>query len=146
MTTTMKDPLVSAVENLERTLAEKEAGLDEDWTARLDRFMAEIKQAARQRDAVLNASDGKLVDVESPLLPSPGMDRLTDKLHDELADILEEVASVRSEVQGKAGTFTPKLSAIHGRVARLLETLKHYERDETAVVQETVNTDIGGES
>jgi hypothetical protein len=140
------DPIEFAVDSLERTLAKREVGPKQGWTAQLDHIMVGIKQAARQRDATLNSGEGNLVDVDSPLLPSPGMDRLTDRLHDELASILEEVASVRSEVQSKAVSVTPKLSAIYDRVARLLETLKHYERDETAAVLEIVNRDIGGES
>jgi hypothetical protein len=140
------DPMVSALESLEQTLADSAAGEKEDWLALLDRSLADLKQAARQRDAALDSGEGELVNLESPLVPSPGRDRRTDRLHDELDGILEEVTSVRSEVRSEAVRFTPKLGRILNRVARLLESLKHYERDETGAVQETVNTDIGGES
>jgi hypothetical protein len=141
------DPMVFALESLEQTLVDSTTTEKPDWLARLDCSLADVKQVARQRNAVLNAGNGELVNVDSPLVPSPRRDRLSDRLHDELDGILEQVASVRAEVRSEVAlSFTAKFGPIRNRVVRLLDSLKRYEKDETGAVQEAVNTDLGGES
>src|SRR5262249_21329532 len=119
------DPIVSALEGLERTPAQHPAREKENSIALPDGCPAGMRRGVRQRAAALKSDEGKLVDVESPLLPSPAMDRLTDRLREELGEILDEVASLRSEIRRQGGA-APRIGAVRARLAHLLATLQHY--------------------
>jgi len=134
------DPIMSAVENLERALTETPDGRAEMWAAEVDRALSDIRRSVKERDAELKTRGGQLVDVDRPLLPSPTMDRHVNDLRHELDGVLEEVASLR--LQARNGN--PELGAFRQRAQRLLTILRSFEQQEGALIQEAVNTDIGG--
>ena len=135
-----RDSVHAAVEDLERALVKEPHRSAADWADQMDQAFVAVKRAVRERDADLKTSGGQLVDVASARMPSPTVDRQAGDLCHELEGVLDEVAALEAEVGGGTGD----LSAVHNRIARLLRALRRFERAEADVVQDAVNTDIGG--
>ncbi|HEV3255500.1 MAG TPA: hypothetical protein VG013_01345 [Gemmataceae bacterium] len=158
------DVLSPALDRLERALAERGAGRERDWVERVDQALAAVEQGVRQHAATLEAPDGRVVDVDSPRLPSPTVSRRAAKLHQELDGFLVETRALRAKVRGasqglgiavspsglagalavapEAGAI-PDFSVFCKRAKELLEALNHYEEEEADLILEAVTTDIG---
>jgi hypothetical protein len=142
--TAQRDNLVAAVAQLEKALAGPDAGPDagpEASRQRLDAALAALVQAVDEHGRALDAGEGRVVDVESPRLPSPTVDRQVGQLHRELQELRGEAAAVRDRLA--AGAATPDFGPLRGRVRRLLECLQRYNQDEARVILDSVTTDIG---
>jgi hypothetical protein len=156
-----KKTLEAAVTGLERALA-TDAG--PDWAGRVGQALDRLEQAVREHNQALAATDGRLVEVDRPLLPSPTVDRRTEELRRDLDGFLEEAKALRGQVRGaapgaglgvgaagQAGAreVAPEAGAAADfgvfcqRARRLLEALHHFEEEETDLVQDSVTTDIG---
>ena len=137
---TGRDPLSSAVQELERALSMTSATRESDWVARMDRTLVAVKRAVAQRDTDLKTRGTLLVDVASDSASSPTAARLADELRHELDGVLEEVESLRSRAAGVA----PDHGAFRNRVARLLDALRSFSCQESGMILEAVNRDVGG--
>ena len=137
---TGRDPLSSAVQDLERGLSMTSATRESDWVARMDRALVEVGRAVAQRDTDIKTRATLLVDVASDSASSPTAARLADELRHELDGVLEEVASLRSHT----ANATPDLGMFRQRVARLLDALRSFSCQESGMILEAVNRDIGG--
>jgi hypothetical protein len=155
--------LLEATTQLEQALAAPATDRGDSWRRRMEQALAQFEEAVRQHSASLAASGGKLVDVDRPLLPSPGVDHHVDRLREELKSFLEETQRLRGRVsqvvppdgpasaEGIAGALSvaPELGAIPDfgifckRGRSLVEALQHYEQEEAELILRSVNTDIG---
>ena len=137
---TGRDPLSSAVQDLVRAPSMTSAIRESDWVARMDSALLEVERAVAQRDTDLKTRGTLLVDVASDSASSPTAARLADELRHELDGVLEEVASLRSHTAGAA----PGMGTFRKRVARLLDALRSFSCQESGMILEAVNRDIGG--
>jgi hypothetical protein len=128
--------LVEAVRGLEQALAG-----GGDLPRRLGPALVAVEQAVRQHERVLDADGPRVVDIESPRIPSPIVTREVGKLHGELEELLGEARALRDRLSG--GGPAPDPARLRERVRRLLEALARFDEQEARVIQETVNTDIG---
>jgi hypothetical protein len=129
-----QESIRAAVEELEHTL---------DTTGdrgRLDRALAGIEQAVREHAEALDGE--RLIDVENPRLPSPGVDRKVGALRQELGELLAQTRVLRDRL-GQASGDTPDFGPLRARFRRLLRSFGQYEADEVCVILDTLNTDIG---
>jgi hypothetical protein len=133
--TAERDNLVEAVRGLEQVLAD-----GGDLSRRLGHALAAVEQAVRRHQQALEADGPRVVDIESPRIPSPVVTREVGKLHGELEDLLGEARALHDRLSGGPAPDPVKLRE---RARRLLEALAHYDEEEARVIQETVNTDIG---
>jgi hypothetical protein len=159
-----QDPIVRAADALERAAAADSAGRDRDWIDTVDRALAAVEQAVRQRAEVLREPDGQLLDVDRPRVPSPAVDRRTEGLERELHQFLDEVQALRSQVRGAAEGLgmaiapdelagalpvapeagaAADLAVFRQHARRLAEEVRRFEREETDLILDAVNTDIG---
>jgi ABC-type transporter Mla subunit MlaD len=143
-----KETLSAAVTNLEQALRGA-APWSRAWALLVEQALTSVEQAVRRQDTFLAATDGNVVDVESGLANSPGMERRLAHLHEELAGFLGEVDTLRKRVQrvleGGAAEVPPSpFDNFHRRAEALLDALQGYEQEEAQLIQESVNTDIGG--
>src|SRR5438270_9863969 len=97
-----QDPIVTAAEALERSVAADAGGRTQDWVRDVDAALAAVEQVVRQRAEALRGPDGQLLDVDRPRLPSPDVSRRTEDLERELRQFLDEVQALRRQVQGAA--------------------------------------------
>jgi hypothetical protein len=134
------DNLVSAVADLEQALANRSsraAGRNQ----RLDQALAALEQAVRRHREALDPGDGRVVDVESPRLPSPTVTRQLGALHRELDQLLRDAGALRDRLSG--GAAAADVGPLRTQVRQLLQSLGRYNEDEARVIQDSVNTDIG---
>jgi hypothetical protein len=137
----MRDNILAAVNELERTLDVGDAGRGPERSGRLDRALATVEEAVRLHAEALDASGGNLIDVEGPRIPSPTVTREVGGLRQELDEMLDEVSALREKLAG--GAAGPDFGPCRQRARRLAESLEHYEEEEARVILDTINTDIG---
>lgn len=141
--------LLSAMENLEQAIAPDPGRGPRVWAARVDQALFGVEQAIRGEGAVITAAADGNIDPGNGQTPSPGMDRRVDHLRDELADLLDEAASLRGQVRQvlEGISQNPLAPAVftrfRSRIDDLLNGLGTYEQEETRLILETTSTDIG---
>src|SRR4051794_18825579 len=94
-----KEPLGASVEELERVLAEEGAPSGPDWAKRVDRALSLIESAVCEHQKTLESSEGRVINVESPRMPSPTVDRRLAELQRDLEEFLKETRALRTNVQ-----------------------------------------------
>lgn len=158
------ETLKAAAERLEKVLDENKFGPDQGWTDRVDRALADIEQAVQVHASALQPADGRIVKVDRPRLPSPGVDRRAAALRQELDELLRETTELRAKVKGVAAAFgvnvnpsglagalpvapeagaLPDFGVFRQRVKHLADGLERYEEEEAHLILDSVNTDIG---
>ena len=154
--------LTKAVEELKRVLREDIPGRESAWSRRLDEALARVEQAASQHRACLKDDQGRVVDVDTPLNPSPTVARRSDELRQELDALLREAGRLRGKLatlhpdpnldpQTAAGALpvAPEAADVadYGvfceRVETLLQRFEHFDADESELIQESVTLDLG---
>jgi hypothetical protein len=156
-----KSSLREAVDGLKRAL--DDAGRGRTWAGRVGRALAAVEQAVRRHRATLKDSEGRAVDVDTALNPSPTVDRRTDEFRQELGSFLREAQALREKVGGLhpmdgttdpstiAGALSvaPEAAALTDfgvfceRAEQLVQGLEHYNEEEAVLIQESVNLDLG---
>src|SRR5262249_14975386 len=99
------DALLNAADKLEGALAADVAGQERDWSDRVDQALDQVMEAVRQRAATWKSPEGKVVEVESPRLPSPVVARRGSELRRDLDDFLEQATALQADVRNTARTF-----------------------------------------
>src|SRR6185437_7678724 len=94
-----KCSLANAVKELKRVLAEDAAGREKDWTGRMGQALSALEQSVRQHRAKLEDAEGRVVEVESSLTPSPTVARRADQLREELDRLLQDAHALRGKLQ-----------------------------------------------
>jgi hypothetical protein len=161
---TKRDRFVASIERLEQALAGPSAGNERGWRNRVDQALAEVAVTARQHAASLEGPDIPLVDVDRPLLPSPGVARRSEELRQQLDGFALETQALRiklramppaaeapANVANLAGALpvAPDLAAavdfgvFRGRARKLCQALEHYEEEEAALILDSINTEVG---
>jgi hypothetical protein len=152
------DNLLVAIEELERVLNNPAGG-----TSRLEGALGNLEQTMQRHADALREPDGLVGQIDRPRIPSPGLDRHTEHLREELAHFLEDIRTLRNRAQ--VDRQTPRVSAdptlagalpvapeagalsnqgvLVQRARRLAQNLERYENEEADLLLDTVNTDIG---
>jgi len=159
-----RDDFMGAVDRLEQALSTLGTDTGSCRTPAVDRALAEVEEAARRHAETLLPADGSLVQIDRPLLPSPGVDRRAEALKQELeslraeagtlrqrADSLESPPNPQQDPTTLAGALpvapelgaVPDFSVFCARARQLLHALQHYEEEEADLILKSVNTDIG---
>ena len=156
--TATNDPLFAAVNLLEKTLAQN-AGGDAHDPARLDQTLASVEEAIRAHGAMTGPVGEPVVDLDRPLLPSPGVHRRRVELRAQLAVLLRETRALRNKLRTAAssavlapdaiclveGALNPSgdLRSFFERARELAARLESFEKEEFYFIQDSVTTDIG---
>ncbi len=130
------DRLAMAVTELEVALARG------DVSKALLAALEDVEAAAREHALELDPVRGKVVDVDRPLIPSPGLARHVGGLRQELGEVVAEAATLRNRLA--AAVVAPgEVDRLCQRARRLTDALEHFRQEEARLIQESVNTDIG---
>jgi uncharacterized membrane protein YccC len=158
-----KCSLANAVKELKRVLAEDAAGREKDWTGRMGQALSALEQSVRQHRAKLEDAEGRVVEVERSLNPSPTVARRADQLREELDRLLQDAHALRGKLQSThpsrarmdpataAGALSvaPEAGDVADfgvfceRVEHLLDGFEHYDEEEAELIQESVTMDLG---
>jgi len=131
------DDLVTALEQLEQAVGAPAADPE-----RVEQGLARLEQALARRTASLRSPDARVVDVDRPLLPSPGEDRKAADLQHELEDFLGQTKTLREQTRGTTGAVADA-PALRDRVRELIQAIRRHEHAEVELILDSVNTDIG---
>jgi hypothetical protein len=158
-----QDHLAKASRELKQALSEVSSRQAESWKRSVDHALAHLAPAIEERLSTLEDTEGRAVDVDTPLNPSPTVARRTLEFRQELTDLLREAQRLRGKlgsVQPTPETDTPAnragALAVEPEVAEVtdfdvfcerLEQLVHrlgeYDEEEAKVIQQSVNLDLG---
>ncbi len=159
-----RDRFVTSISRLEQVVDQPAAGQEDAWLRQVDQVLTEVEESARQHAASLEGPDKPLVDVERPLLPSPGVARRSGELREELLGFVQETCALRTKLRAMASpgsapasvenlagglSVAPELSravdfaVFRGRARRLCQALEQYEEEEAALILDALNTEVG---
>ena len=158
---TTKVPLTRAIQGLKEALGSNGVG-QKDWAGRVGTALEAVEEAVRQHRAALEDEEGRLVDVNTSLNPSPVVKRRADGLREELGRFLKEARELRRKVDEvhasavadpktlagalpvapEAGEL-PDFSVFWQRARDLLAGLGHFEEEEADLIQYSVTLDLG---
>ncbi len=157
----MKVPLVQAMQGLKEALGSNGVG-QKDWAGRVGQALEVVEEAVRRHRDALEDEEGRVVDVNTSLNPSPVVKRRADELCAELDDFLEEARELRRKVgeihaspladpKNLAGALPvapeagdlPDFGVFWQRARDLLKGLGHFEEAEADLIQYSVNLDLG---
>ncbi|HEY7426792.1 MAG TPA: hypothetical protein VH682_21325 [Gemmataceae bacterium] len=160
---TKKYSLAKAVMELRDALDQYAPGREKAGGQRLEKALAAMEEGARRHRACLKDSEGRVVDVDTSLNPSPGVARRAEELWQELDNLLQEIRSLRAKAEsvhpsttkGDVATVAGSLpvapeaadgvdfGVFRGRVERLVEGFEHFNEEEARLMQESVTMDLG---
>jgi hypothetical protein len=153
------DNLLVAIEELVRVLNGPAGGI-----ARLERALGNLEQTVQRHAEALGEPDGLVGQIDRPRVPSPGLDRHTEHLREELAHFLEDIRKLRRRARSEGQTpplsadpenlagalpVAPEAGALSNqgvlvqRARQLARALERYENEEADLLLDTVNMDIG---
>jgi hypothetical protein len=155
--------LSDALDALEQVLAENAAGRGEHWSRCVRQALVALEQSLRRHRATLSDAEGRVVDVDTALSPSPGAARRAGKLHQELDRLLNEAQTLRTKlnaVHPSAGVADASTAAGALSVApevgertdfsvfceqaeQLLTDLGNYNEEEAQLIEDNITLDLG---
>ena len=157
-THTIEDVLAKPIDKLEQALATDFPGHERDWAHEVGNALIEVEQALGLHTALAETADGLLTKVD---LTRPTSVRQVSELRRQHSELQKQTRSLQAELQTAAQAFqgpnasvealpepvplapVPDFGSIRQAIAQLLEALHHHQQDETKLVQDSVNTDIG---
>jgi hypothetical protein len=157
-----KDALATAVDCLKDALVGEVAGREREWAASVVRALRQLEKGLRRHHSVAQTSDGPFTDLDHM---RPTLFRQWSILCLHYRDLLKRVQRLRDDVQRAAEAFqpvgeslsaaalTPKATPLAGEVPvfgairqqaqEILTDLSKSREAETAILLESVVTDIG---
>jgi hypothetical protein len=156
------DALVTSIDRLIQVLDADVSGHEREWAERMAHALARIEEGLRRHGAVDRFPDGLLAEVEDT---TPTLARKVDELCREHGDLLEQCLALQEEVRLLVEAFAPAaeasrerdawpkqtgsgmapaVGAIREQAEPFLASLRQNNAAETKLLQESVNTDLGG--
>jgi len=142
------DKLLNQLERVEECLLEPMAGRTQAWAERVEWALDELTEGLDQHQAVAEADSGPFAqeDLKGPMLPT--MDLRVEKLRQEHLRLQSLIRALRRQLQEIAQPFAdgPKvidLLKIRRRGRQLLQDIRRHKENETILLMENVNMDIG---
>jgi hypothetical protein len=156
-----EDVLAQPVDKLERALAADFPGHEQDWAQVVSNALADVEQGLGLHTAMAETSDGMLSKVD---LTRPTSVRQVSELRREHTELQEQTRSLRTQLHTAAQAFqaphaalgkvealpepapvgaVPDFGSIRQAVGQLLTALQQHQKEETKLLFESVNTDIG---
>jgi hypothetical protein len=143
------DPLAPSLERLRQALSAAMSGHERVWVETLQEILAQMEPALRQHRAGTKADGGALAEVDET---RPTLARQADEVRSDHDELLGQVVALNRQVQLATAAFSDGATsgadagfvAIRQQAEKILDGLQENRATETKLVQESVNTDIGG--
>lgn len=146
-----EDTLVRSLDHLHQALAADSAGCEREWAQAVGDALAGLEAALRQHRKAARRPDGPLAEVDQT---RPTLARQADELRSDHDEFLRQLIALRELVRQAAqaspadssrrsGGGRVEVSAIREQAEQILAGLQKNWHEETNLVLESVNTDIG---
>ena len=157
-----KDAMAAASEVLHNAVSASAVGRERDWANRVAQALAQVERDLQRHSAAAQTTDGPLAAVDRT---RPSLFRQWNILCLHYRDLLRRVRRLRDEVEHAVQAFkpvgealeaaatapsngagtrgVPVFGAIREQAAQIVDDLERSREAETALVLESVNTDIG---
>jgi hypothetical protein len=146
-----EDALALSLDHLHQALAADSAGCGRNWAQAVGDALANLEAALRQHRKAARRPDGPLAEVDQT---RPTLARQADEVCSDYDELLRQLLALREQVQEAAeasrASSSPttagglvEISAVRERAEQILAGLQKNRQDETNLVLESVNTDIG---
>jgi hypothetical protein len=142
------ESLLRALDRLEECLEAPLSGRAQAWAERVGWALAEADFALQQHIRAAEAHAGPFApdDLKGPMLPTA--DQRVHQLGQDHQILQSTTQTLRQELQDIAQPFAdgPKVNdllKIRRRVRQLISDIQHHKEDETILLMENVNMDIG---
>jgi hypothetical protein len=160
-TQTKQEVLTEPISRLERALAADFPGHERDWAEGVGHALADVEQALGLHTALAETPDGLLTKID---LTRPTSVRQVSELRREHTELQEHTRSLQAQVHTAAQAFqpphasltradtlpepapvatVPDFGQIRQTITQFLSALQHHQREETKLLLDSVNTDIG---
>jgi len=140
--------LLNRVEMLEEYLFAPMAGRTQAWAERVRCGLAELAEALAQHQMDAEADSGPFApeELKGPMLPA--MDQRVERLRQEHKRLQDLLRAIRMQLEEIAQPFADgpevvDLLKIRRRGRQLLRDIRHHKENETILLMENVNMDIG---
>jgi hypothetical protein len=158
---TKQEVLTEPIAKLERALAAAFPGHERDWAEGVGNALVEVEQALGLHTALAETPDGLLTKVD---LTRPTSVRQVSQLRREHTELQEQTRSLQTQLHTAGQAFQPPHSSLAGAetlpqpapvgtvpdfgqirqtITQLLAALQHHQQEETKLLLDSVNTDIG---
>lgn len=134
------DSLPQALELLRQALAEPALGRERRWAEGVSSALRRVEAELRQHRSQAAEDDGPFAEVD---VTRPSLVRQREGLCREQGDLLRQAAALRAIAARCALRPSPPVALIREQAQELLVALQHNNQAETALVLESVTTDIG---
>ncbi|HLJ95469.1 MAG TPA: hypothetical protein VKU02_19995 [Gemmataceae bacterium] len=160
-THTIEDVLAKPIDKLEKALATDFPGHERDWSRGVGDALTDVEQALGLHTALAETADGLLTKVD---LTRPTSVRQVSELRRQHTELQEQSRSLRAQLQTAARAFqppevgvgkvetlpepvplgpVPDFGSLRQAIAQLLLALRQHQQDETKLLLDSINTDIG---
>jgi hypothetical protein len=154
----IEDVLAKPIERLEQALAADFPGHERDWSQEVGNALTEIGQAFGLHTALAETADGLLTKID---LTRPTSVRQVSELRRQHSELLQRTRSLQSELLTAAQAFqapkasvealpepvplapVPDFGSIRQAIGQLSTALRQHQQEETKLLLDSVNTDIG---
>jgi hypothetical protein len=156
-----EDELVQPIDKLQRAQAGEFAGREREWAENVDNALVEMAQGLSLHTTLAETPDGSLAKVD---LTRPTSVRQVSELRRQHNELQEQTQSLRAQLHTAARAFqaphasvtkvealpepahvgtVPDFGSIRQAIGQLLATLQQHQQEETKLLLDSVNTDIG---
>jgi phage-related tail protein len=160
-THTIEDVLAKPIDKLEQVLAADFPGHEREWAQGVGNALTEVGQALGLHTALAETADGLLTKVD---LTRPTSVRQVSELRRQHSELQQQTRSLQADLQTAAQAFqaphaslskvealpepvplapVPDFGSIRQAIAQLSTALHQHQQEETKLLQDSVNTDIG---
>ncbi len=135
-----RERMLKAMRVLEAALAKASPGREATWRKAVVTALRALEDASEQQAGELNGKEGLLAEL---LQEHPRLERGILKLRRQHGDLLDEIRTLQGDFSGTNCDDHSDVADIRQRLARLLDALRHFQSQETDLIYEAIQVDIG---
>jgi hypothetical protein len=135
--------LLTGAAELRRSLEENANRSAREWTDGVERALEDVERSLRREAESEWTADDLSKEQDRALLPSPGVERRSEGLQNELHDLIYKVRSLRSELMTARTTPGGVTAESASKARSLVLDLERFEKNETDLIQQSITQDIG---
>jgi len=129
--------MLEAMHALEESLASGAPRREEAWHRRVMGALADLREVMLNQTAELSAEEGLFAEI---IQEHPRLEGRVRQLRQQYEDLVRQIAALREQFESPGES---NVSEIRQRLAWLLSALRHFQAQESDLIYEAFNVDVG---